>query len=303
MPERGGQIGQDFEIIIINDASTDDTLLKCKALEREGITIIDKKENQGVSAARNAGIPLARGELLWFVDADDLIREGSLNEIWNKYANDKNPCDGVRISACRVGDHSRPGEIEFINSPKFSRTAVNYIVKKEFLLEHHIQFPLNVAYGEDTLFVFRLYIHKGNFRDLTSIPLYFYRMNPSSAMHTPNPEKRMESAWKMLDYYEDFLNSRRDDLDERQIENIKERIRWSVANICSDAVRLLDKKSARLILERLKQDGRYPYPILWKRLSLKEGTRSFLVNLFFLPLCFELYYKIINLLYNHKKKR
>jgi len=66
-----------YEIIIINDASTDKTQEKCKEFKMSynNIKIIDLKENQGVSNARNIGIDNATGDYIHFMDSDDVIEK------------------------------------------------------------------------------------------------------------------------------------------------------------------------------------------------------------------------------------
>ena len=63
------QTDNDFELIIVNDGSTDDL---GKVLERFTEIIVINQENGGVSRARNAGIKAASGEYVCFLDADDL---------------------------------------------------------------------------------------------------------------------------------------------------------------------------------------------------------------------------------------
>lgn len=68
------QTQKDIEIILVNDGSTDNTLAKLHeyANKDSRIRIIDKK-NCGVSEARNSGMDIAKGEYIWFIDADDFV--------------------------------------------------------------------------------------------------------------------------------------------------------------------------------------------------------------------------------------
>lgn len=80
-------IKQDFdsyEIIVVNDGSSDKTLSLCQtfAEAHKGISIIDK-ENGGVSSARNEGIMAAKGGYIAFCDVDDLVSESYLSELYS----------------------------------------------------------------------------------------------------------------------------------------------------------------------------------------------------------------------------
>ena len=61
---------RDYEVIVVNDGSTDDSLSVARSFEARGVRVIDQP-NQGVSVARNTGILAAEGEYISFLDADD----------------------------------------------------------------------------------------------------------------------------------------------------------------------------------------------------------------------------------------
>lgn len=70
---------KDFEMLVVNDGSTDKTaqILADYSIKDKRIKVINKS-NEGVAIARNAALDVARGEYVYFVDADDLVYPGSL---------------------------------------------------------------------------------------------------------------------------------------------------------------------------------------------------------------------------------
>lgn len=77
-----------YEIILVDDGSTDSSLNKCMKLEetKENIKVIHK-ENGGLSSARNCGLSIATGKYVAFVDSDDWVDKGTYDILLNKLKN------------------------------------------------------------------------------------------------------------------------------------------------------------------------------------------------------------------------
>lgn len=77
----------DYELILVNDGSTDSSESICKSYAAENNNIIYKRqENRGVSAARNYGLKIANGRWIVFIDSDDLVSENYFSGIANTNA-------------------------------------------------------------------------------------------------------------------------------------------------------------------------------------------------------------------------
>jgi len=85
------QTGVDFEVVVVDDGSTDGSGELVKSLDNRLIRYY-RKENGGVSSARNYGFQKARGEWIFFLDADDTLLQGSLETLYvmsQQYTNAK----------------------------------------------------------------------------------------------------------------------------------------------------------------------------------------------------------------------
>ena len=82
---------KDIEIIIINDCSTDNSLKIINGFIKidSRIILINKEKNEGLSAARNSGIEIARGEYILHIDSDDWIEENYFKNIYENAINNQ----------------------------------------------------------------------------------------------------------------------------------------------------------------------------------------------------------------------
>lgn len=89
----------DFEVIVVDDGSTDDSLSQIEDINDSRLRIV-KQKNAGVSVARNKGIDMAKGEYISFLDADDYWHEDyleTINQLTIKY-----PESDIYVTAYRV---------------------------------------------------------------------------------------------------------------------------------------------------------------------------------------------------------
>lgn len=95
----------DYEIIVVNDASTDAT---SQILENysDVVRVFNLRENIGLSAARNFGIRKARGQNIVFLDADDYLHSESLR-VQNLFLNENNALDAVAIDYYLVNERGQ----------------------------------------------------------------------------------------------------------------------------------------------------------------------------------------------------
>lgn len=159
-----------YEIILVNDGSTDDSGALCDSLCRENSCIrVLHKENGGLSSARNAGLAIAQGQYVWWVDSDDWIESGSL-AVLHGITSRQTP-DMIKFNYNRVEQESfgvfagvQTGtytgkqkddliDIAFCSPAKMPLSAWSYVYRRSFLLEHQLQFVSERIVGsEDYLF-------------------------------------------------------------------------------------------------------------------------------------------------------
>ncbi len=177
-----------FEIIIVDDNSTDKTLDICKNIKKKDnrIKILDNKKNLGVGKTRNRGLLKAKGKYVLFIDSDDKMKKKSLLSIWRETS--KN--EGVNFIVCdhdinidgklykkNINSLNNDNKIKYINAKtRFNGYCWRFVISNKFLKKFKVKFCNSRIY-EDEEFVSNLILNSNKF---IFSKINFYKKNTSN---------------------------------------------------------------------------------------------------------------------------
>lgn len=218
----------DYEIIAVDDCSTDESLSILKKYEAQYPEIfhcIASPVNKHQGGAKNIGLKAAKGEWIGFIDSDDWIVPDFYERLLNKAA--ETGADLVGCDYCLTEEHSmkvgkavpnnKMEQSGILNDEKRRSlildggSLVVKIFKRSMILEHHLFFPENIYYEDNAMGNSYLILAR-QFAYINE-PLYFYYQHNASTVHTISPkrcEDRMEAAKIMIadakkqGYYEKY---------------------------------------------------------------------------------------------------
>ncbi len=174
-----------YEIIVINDASTDSTL---KILENysELVRVFNLKNNVGLSAARNIGIKKARGQFIVFLDADDYVHNDLLL-VQKLFLTENTKLDAVSVDYYKVDE--RGNHKKYINGLEYP-IACGIMFRKDFLFETGLYDEEFRAREEEDLRI--RFLKKYNIHHL-EVPLYRYRIHGNNLTNDKSQMDRHKS--------------------------------------------------------------------------------------------------------------
>lgn len=202
------QTYNDFEIVIVNDGSPDNSQQIIDEYAKNHPEKIKAyvKENGGLSDARNFGIERATGEYLMFIDSDDYISLGLLEALNHKLC--EKAVDVIRFSAQVVFENGEKGETIFfpgtdaisgvealnklIDNKQYFEPAPFYAYKREFWKQNGFSFAVG-RYHEDFGLIPQVIMKADSFSSVDDIG-YFYVQTASSIIRGTNYEKDVIKA-------------------------------------------------------------------------------------------------------------
>lgn len=197
-------INQDYnnyEVIIINDGSTDNTEETCKnIIKNDNRFKIISKRNGGVSSARNEALKYCRGKYVWFIDSDDYIEKDSLKIIYEKLDNADVLAFGYeqiykrkKVYKFKEEKIGKDKAIQYLFSNKIFIGALwNKVIKREVLKQ--IRFNEKITFGEDLLFQYYSLKASKKIKVINDV-LYHYIIRKSGICKSSDINKKIQGIY------------------------------------------------------------------------------------------------------------
>lgn len=196
----------EYEIIVVNDGSTDDSGVIAQQYADKYLNIIlIEQENQGLSGARNTGIKLAKGKYIQFVDSDDFLEPNVLKTLVDKMSTDN--LDILRFNYQNVNEQYEVYEpykehkpfvdyrdevcdgLTFLTEKLgYACYAVQFMIKSELLKRDENLFKVGI-YFEDTEWTPRI-LTQANRATSTDLMVYNYLLRQGSITNSVSIEKK-----------------------------------------------------------------------------------------------------------------
>lgn len=204
-----GQTCPDIEIIVVNDGSPDGSAAiidECARMDSR-VRVVEKS-NGGLSSARNAGMDVARGAIIDFVDSDDYVEPNLAEFLVGTFAEEHSEivvfgaeCEPAELASKRIQQLLSPEACvfeSFDSALLFSANAQPYVWRaaysRELIERESLRFAENVRFAEDVVFQFESYPLSAK-TVLAPEKLYHYVMQEKSLTHVFNAgAKRMDKV-------------------------------------------------------------------------------------------------------------
>lgn len=182
-----------YEIILVNDGSTDNSLHICSsyAILYNNVLLVSQR-NSGVSSARNKGLSHAMGEYVMFVDSDDYMLPGMCEMMVNKLESSNADCVICGTTETWGGLWAPAEDVDYGDLPAFKKDFVkhlktellsppwNKIYKRALITKN---FDTSVSFGEDLMFNLDYFNNCNKISFVTEAPFYHEKANENSLVN------------------------------------------------------------------------------------------------------------------------
>lgn len=279
----------EYEIIIVNDESPDNSLLIAEEYSKKykNISIISQK-NKGLGGARNTGIRAARGKYLLFVDSDDYIEKNclqlllhniekdslqvlrfnyeSVNENGNIIPKKKNALYGVVWD-----DEIISGEEFLANKLGWVCTVWAFLFDTSMIKQHELYFDESI-YLEDVEWIYRVFEKAERVKSIHTL-IYYYLQREGSILHPQNTARIRKLSNDQLQIIETFQTLA---LNKRRNQWYKGMIAFSTVSLLGNVSNLFYNER-RIYIDKLKKMK--VYPLSYHNMTLKQRLNILVCNI------------------------
>ncbi len=242
-----------YEIIIVDDGSTDNTRQIINSIKDKRIKLICQK-NSGVSKARNEGIKNSKGDYIIFVDGDDYLENYTLEYIFNEIKNSKKNttfigkfntvfekgctrnCKCEELESERINDKSKSDVMDYLYSKRIIYAVWRFVSSRKTIVDNDLFFKEGIIH-EDEEWVPRLLAASNNFK-LLEKPFYNYRIRKRSIMTSKRNDLYREEC--LIKVSQELLNSAKNT---KSIINKKIFLRNSYKNLFQAYLQVREKSN------------------------------------------------------------
>ncbi len=239
-----------FEVILVDDGSVDESPAICdRYVEEDARFRVIHQANAGVSAARNAGMKVADGDFLMFLDADDVLSHEALEVMSSK------DCDLVLGGFRKVVS----GKIDYVRVPKYDKvyegtmqisaflndnigrtdcfmlnSSCFKLYRRSLVYDNALKFDEALKYGEDKMFVFNFLKYITSARTVDKV-VYDYILVEDSLSSDVKSDAHIEQVFLLLKSYIPLLQ----ELTERYPDSLRLKELYHVDVVSRYVMRIL----------------------------------------------------------------
>lgn len=299
---------EEYEILFVDDCSTDDTREKLKELSKRisNMRYIFNEENKKLATTCNAGLNNAKGDYVWFVDQDDeIVTESAIKLLNTCYADALDVLlfnysrideDNCLVDAPQVFMNSEVMDGRTFLHTYFDHSIVVYLFgyrwralyRRQYLIDNMITFPDGLMH-DDTTFIFQAIYSATRVKSIAN-NIYLYRVNLDSYTHSVKASR----------IYEQYILVADEEL--KMANRIKADDTGFIVQITADAQRKLNWYINKLSL--LDYSERELGLRMLRACKNKEilSKMNFETRLIILPIIGDLYYVIYGMIYRMYRK-
>ena len=279
---------EEYEVICVDDCSPDNSIAIVEeyAKKHDNLVIVRNQYNRKLGGARNAGMEVAKGEYIWFIDSDDFIEENCFKKLLSIAENEDlemlhfNYAEypNVMLPERRPDDTDVMTGTDMFFDSRFIWyhdliTAWRKLYKREFLIDNNIQFAEHIMF-EDNDYAIIAFANAQRMKHI-STSMYYYRNNPESITRVKYTSEHigywLDLCHRLIRIKDMFIREKKD---ERFLVLIATWIRYHISNSINIYLQMDDmferKKTYNTIRKNVTSELK-PYMSQLKYYKLRIG--------------------------------